>query len=210
MTPDALIVLSGGTVRIDSVPGNKPGAYRSTSYEEGDASGVLGGIARVQAAALLAQRYPEANLLTSGARNDGEPSHAAIMAQELEALGVRAERIFLEETSHNTRMQIQETLKVAVDRGWTSLMYVTNEYQCARVEAFLTDMREHTQGRTVVCQAAEPLLIDAVPGFKQHYEEIMTRNSYQERVEAEARGVVALQRGTYQSASFEDKHERPT
>lgn len=210
MTPDALIVLSGGTVRIEAAAGNKPGAYRSTSYEEGDASGVLGGIARVQAAALLVHRYPEAILLTSGARKDGEPSHAAIMAHELEALGVRSDRILLEETSRNTRMQIQETLKVAADHGWTSLMYVTNEYQCARVEAFLNDMREHIQGRTVVCQAAELLLIDAVPGFKQHYEEIMTRNSYKERVAAEARGVAALQKGMYQPAPLKEKQERPT
>lgn len=207
MTPDIFIVLSGGTVPNVAAPENKPGAYRSTSYEEGDAFGMLGGIARVQAAALLAHRYPEALLLTSGARNEGEPSHAVIMAKELEVLGVHPDRILLEETSYNTHTQIQETLKMAREHGWRTVVYVTNEYQCARVEALLA-MNEQIEGSTVICEAAEPLLIDAVPGFKEHYEQIKSRDSYRERVAAERQGVEAVKNGTYQSASSKDKQER--
>lgn len=209
MTPDAIIVLSGGTVPIAPEPHGQPEAYRSTSYKEGDVSGLLGGIARVQAAALLAQRYPDAFFLASGARGPGEPSHAAIIACELEALGVDPKRILLEETSQNTHMQLQETLRMALAHGWKNIMYVTNEYQCARVEAFLEHVTDYPETMSVLCQPAEPLLIDAVPGFQEQYQKIKTRDSYRERIMAEARGVEAIQNGTYQPISVEGKKERP-
>ncbi len=208
MMPDVIVIPSGGTVPATDEPRFQPNAYRSTSYEEGDASGLLGGIARVQAAALLARTYPEAALLASGARGAGEPSHAAIIASELEALGVRSDRIFLEETSKNTFMQLQETLAIALARGWKNVTYVTNEYQCERVEAFLAHMTDYPEYMKVTCQPAEPLLIDTVPGFREQYEEIKTRSSYQERVAAEERGVRAIENGTYHPASTEDKQER--
>lgn len=209
MTPDAIVVLSGGTVPITAEPQGKPEAYRSTTYEDGDSSGLLGGIARVQAAALLAHTYPEALFLTSGARAQGEPSHAAIIAYELEALGVDRDRILLEETSQNTHMQLEETLKIAVAHGWKNIIFVTNEYQCARVNAFLRNMTAYSETVNTVCQPAESLLIDAIPGFQEQYEEIKTRNSYRERVIAEIRGVKAIQKGTYQSISAEGKQEWP-
>lgn len=209
MMPDVIVVLSGGTVPITSEPHGKPEAYRSTSYEEGDASGLLGSSARVQAAALLARMYPEAFFLTCSARGPGEPSHAAIIACELEALGVDRNRILLEETSWNTYMQLQETLRMALAHGWKNIMYITNEYQCARVEAFLEHVTDYPETMSVLCQPAEPLLIDAVPGFQEQYQEIKTRDSYRERIMAEARGVEAIQNGTYQPISVEGKKERP-
>ena len=37
-------------------------SYRSTTYDDRDAFGVLGGRARVEAAALIAKKYPEAKM----------------------------------------------------------------------------------------------------------------------------------------------------
>ncbi|TSC69815.1 MAG: hypothetical protein G01um101449_516 [Parcubacteria group bacterium Gr01-1014_49] len=206
MTPDALIVLSGGSVaEKDPQTGNT--IYRSTTYAESDAFGTLGGIARVKAAALLARKYPQAFLVTTGKEGPDDMSAASIQASELEALGVSRERIILEESSANTQTQVEESLRIACERGWQHALFVTSDYQVERVRAFVEHLREKPSC-AISYQGAEPVLSEHDPAFSAEFARIEQSEPYERRLAAEARGVAAIKSGTYHSVSSEDKRER--
>ncbi|MDP2648508.1 MAG: YdcF family protein, partial [bacterium] len=132
MQPDAIIVLSGGSVPLDNGKAGAEG-FRSSSYDDRDAFGTLGGYARVRAGAVLAKRFPEACVITTSKRGDEPVTHAAIQAQELQELGVPKERIILEERSENTESQLRESFSISAKRGWKHIAVVSNEYHIPRV-----------------------------------------------------------------------------
>ena len=206
MKPDAIIVLSAGSI-ADKDQRTGETIYRSTTYTEEDAFGTLGGLARVQAAALLAKKYPQAFLVTTGKEGPGM-SHARIQTSELQTLGVSPERIVLEELSVNTRTQIEESLRLAQERGWKQVLFVTNRYQIERVQTFI----EHLHKRPVCdisYQDAETVLSENNPSFSTEFTRITQSEPYQRRLTAEGGGVEAIKVGTYRSAPAEDKKERP-
>ncbi|PIR83407.1 hypothetical protein COU19_00400 [Candidatus Kaiserbacteria bacterium CG10_big_fil_rev_8_21_14_0_10_56_12] len=206
LAPDAIVVLSGGTV-AEKDPQTGAVTYRSTTYEEGDAFGTLGGYARVQAAAVLAIEYPDAFLVTSGKDGPDGVSAARTQASELTALGVAAERIIMEETSVNTATQVSAALGLAADRSWRHMLLVSNRYQIPRIRAFV----EHTDGPpqcTVGYQDAESILMAQDPSFEQTFERLKKTEAYQKRLAAEARGVAAIAAGSYRAAEQKDKNER--
>ncbi|MDE1919360.1 MAG: YdcF family protein [Patescibacteria group bacterium] len=207
MTPDALIVFSGGSV-AEKNPKTGETSYRSTTYAESDAFGTLGGYARVQAAALLARTYPQAFLVTTGKEGPDDKSHANIQAAELVALGVPRERIVLEESSVNTKSQIEESLRIVREREWRRVLFISNEYQIGRIRAFV----EHLPERPVcdiLYQSAEDVLAKDDPAFAAEFARIKESEPYHRRLAAEARGVAAIKSGSYRPASTEDKRERP-
>lgn len=208
MKPDAIIVLSGGSV-AEKNPYTGKTTYRSTTYDDDDAFGTLGGYARVQAAAILARKYPQAFLITTGKEGPDDISHAGIYASELEALGVSRERIILEESSVNTKKQIEESLYIAQTRNWKQVLFVTNQYQVERVQVFV----EHLQKLStchIVYQDAESVLSGSNPEFSAEFSRVVQSKAYEQRCIAEARGVAAIKNGTYASAPSVDKLERST
>jgi len=206
MTPDVIIVLSGGTVaEKDQKTGTT--VYRSTMYSEADAFGTLGGIARVEAAVLLAKKYPHAYVITTSQNKLGGKSHACIEADELIARGVPGERIILEEKSVNTKTQICESLVIARTRNFNRVLFVSNEYHIPRVHAFVEYTEEPFPGK-VGYQGAESVLIEHNPAFAAEFELLKKSESYQRRLLAEAQGVEAIKNGSYKSALTEDKMER--
>lgn len=207
MTPDALIVLSAGSV-AEKDPQTGRTAYRSTTYEEGDAFGTLGSIARVRAAALLAKKYPQAFLVTTGKEGPDGMSHARIQASELEALSVSPERIVREESSVNTKTQIEESLRIARERGWRRVLFISNEYQTERVKTFVEHLDERPACE-VAYQGAESVLSEYDPVFSAEFARIRQSEPYERRLAAEARGVAAIKSGAYHSAALKDKKERP-
>lgn len=207
MTPDALIVFSAGSV-AEKDPDTGNVTYRSTTYEEGDAFGTLGGYARVQAAAALAKMYPKAFLVTTGKEGPDDKSHANIQAAELVALGVPRERIILEESSVNTKTQIEESLRIVRERGWRRVLFVSNEYQIGRIHAFVERLPERPACE-LLYQSAEDVLAKDDPAFKAEFARIQQSEPYRRRVAAEARGVTAIKIGSHRSAPSEDKRERP-
>lgn len=205
MTPDAIIVLSAGSI-AEKLPTGKT-IHRSTTYAEGDAFGTLGGLARVQAAAILAGKYPRAFLVTTGREGPDGMSAARIQASELKALGVAPERVILEESSVNTKTQIEESLRIARERGWKRVLFVTNKYQVERAQAFVERLHKRPDCE-IRYQDAESALSESDPSFAAEFSRIEQSEPYQRRLAAEARGVAAMQSEEYRLASPEDKKER--
>lgn len=204
--PDAIIVPSGGSV-ADKDPQTGRTIYRSTTYAEGDAFGTLGGYARVEAAAKLAKRYPQAFVMTTGKEGPDDVSHANIQAAELQALGVSRDRIVLEESSVNTKTQVDESLRIVRERGWRRVLFVANEYQVDRVKAFVEHLPERP-ACAIAYESAESVLAADDPAFAARFARIKESEPYQRRLAAEARGVAAINDGTYGAARPEDKRER--
>ena len=206
-SPDVIIVLSGGTVLYqDPKTGEKK--YRSTTYNDHDSFGTLGGYARVEATAILAKKYPKASVITTSCRDVGEVTHAEIIARELEALGVNRSRIILEEQSTNTESQIKESFEIAKKKDWQNIMIVSNEYHLPRVQAFTKNI--HHPNITAQYIGAEKILTEKDSNFEAQFALIKKTNAYQERLIFEASGVEMIQNHIYgkQPTKVEDKLER--
>lgn len=199
--PEAIIIPAGGSVRGDD------GSYRSTSYEDGDAFGTLGGYSRVEAASLLAKKYPSTVVVPSGKGSaaPGIPSHAQVMEGELIELGVERRRILLEENSTTTLDGVMFANKLAVEKGWHHLIIVSNKYHLPRLQAMWESLGSEVEAIFV---AAEDIIIAARPEFKTEFDIIKGTPSYLKRLESEARGLEAFRSGAYRSASSGDKKER--
>lgn len=204
MTPDAIILITGGSVRESPSDGSV--RYRPTTYEEADAFGTLGGIARVYGAARLAEQYPNAVVVTTSKEGIDGQSHAQIYADALITEGVEPARIVLEEQSVNTATQVDEAFRLAEMHGWKHLVFITNEYQVPRVRAF-AECRTPTPPCTVSYEAAETFFPPDHP-LAQGFAAVKKTAAYALRVASEARGIDAIHRGTYQAATQNDKEER--
>ena len=199
--PDAIVPLSAGTVQ------HADGTWHSTTYDDRDAFGTLGGYVKMEAGALLAKRYPRAFVVANTkCMDDRQPSHAVVHARELQELGVPKERIVLEEQSVSTGSEVSEALKLAQVRGWKRICIVSNEYHLPRVEAFYRQLRSPV---AVDFVSAEAVVVAERPAFAAEFEAIKQRPAYAERLAAEARGIAAIQAGTYKAADVSDKRERP-
>jgi hypothetical protein len=222
--PDAIILLSGGTV---SYKDEKTGEvkYRSTSYDEGDAFGVLGNIGRLEAVAYLAKEYPNALVVTTTKRNPGEPTHAFINKEELVELGVKRERIILEENSINSFTEIAEIFKLIIKNNWKKLALVTSDYHTERVQAmidffdnYLLDDKEaheahkELKSKNIILEviSAEKIIMKHKPEFEKELEEIKNKASFKLRQQSEAKGTEMIKNGTYGKTETrpEDKLER--
>jgi len=132
--PDAITVFSADIVEA---PHLKRG-FKSASYDDLDARGLLSGAkARVIAAAEAAKYFPNATIVTNTRDRDlsrGRPTHARIYADELQDLGVSASRIELQEGSFNTVTELVETVKLASVRGWRTVAVISNGYQLERIQ----------------------------------------------------------------------------
>lgn len=199
--PDAIVIFSAGIVQLTG------GGWRSTTYKESDAFGTLGGRDRVEAAALLAKKYPSAHLITtSHALGSVTPSIAEVYAQELRMLGVEEKRIVREGLSSNTQTAIDATLLLAQERGWKRLILLSSEYHLPRIAAFYKQAKSSIAAHTI---SSESVLIRQDPVFAGYFKNVKKTSAYLKRLEAEERGMQAITKGSYHSAPSEDKKERP-
>ncbi len=200
-TPQAIIILSGGSLKASD------GTFHSTTYDDGDAFGVLGGYARVEAAGVLARKFPHTTLITAGkGAGDGiTPSHAMVMKRELVDFDVKPERIILEENSISTMSGIEQAFSLAKKYGWSSILFVTNEYHVQRLRLMVEKVGAPVHAE---CIPAEEIIIQARPLFQEEFEEIKSSLSYRKRLESELKGIEALRSGKYKEARIEDKKER--
>ena len=199
-TPDAIVVLAGG-IRQDS-----SGRWRSTDLtpEDNDFS-APGGKLRVLAAALLADRYPEAVVVASGGRGydlpadapENRPPVAEILRDELIECGIPAGRITLETASNTTYGQLQELKSLAQKQGFRHVILVTNQWHMPRTEVLLEVKFPALQAQ-VGLVSAEGILLDAdteLWGFvlKEAYasEWLLRRKKNEER------GIAQIKEGTY-------------
>lgn len=185
---DAIIIPSGGTVM------GKDGKYHSTSYNDGDAFGTLGGYARVEAGAILARRYSKAVLIVS-----------RVMKEELVDFGVDRDRIICEEVSTNTKSGMEQDLVLTNRNNWKTVIFVTNEYHIPRVSTIWEMLNSSVQAYFM---SAEKIIIEVRPEFEETFTQIKKTEAYQKRLASEAKGIEALHSGKYKSAGIEDKRER--
>ena len=198
--PDAIAIFSAGVKKTPT------GAYVPTDYGDRDAFGVLGGMDRVEAGALLAAKYPNALLVTtSRALGRTTESLAKVYAHALCALGVEQERVIKEEVSSNTRSAVGAVLHLARVRKWKYLTFLSSEFHLPRIKAFY-DLSGTKVSVDFV--SSESLLIERDPEFKKKFFSIKQTPAYQERLAVEERGIKALKSGGYTEAPEEDKLER--
>lgn len=201
MIPDAIIIVSTGIKKNDA------GTYIPTDYGDRDAFGTLGGIERVRAAAVLAERHTEAVFVTTCRPMVGEsPTHARIYAEALRRFGVPESRIVREEKSTTTGSGVAEALVLARANGWARLMFLASEFHIPRIQAFWEQLPEPKPNVEYV--SAESVLVPLDSAFAKEFEILKKTPAYHERLAAEARGIEAIKSGSYQSAPAEDKQER--
>lgn len=202
MSPDAIIVFSAGTIPYEE--GGRT-LWRTTTYDNTDAFGTMGGRDRVLAAALLAKQYPNAYIVATSKRMTGESTTLAeVYAAEMVGLGVPRERV-IEETDSTTAMtQAQEAVRLAAKRGWKNLIFLSSGYQLPRIRIFYEKTGSDIAVEFV---SSESVLGAADPAFAARFAEIQKTAAYHTRLASEERGLQALREGTYHSAPPEDKRE---
>lgn len=189
MTQDAIIIFSAGVMPLEG------GGWRTTTYDESDAFGTMGGRDRVEAAALLANKYPDAYLVTM----------SPVYTDELHTLGVSQDRIIQDGNAQNTQTTIVAALRLAQEKGWRHLFFVSSEYNIPRIAAFYEQTKSAIKATTI---SSESVLIKNVPAFAERFEQVKKTPAYQNRLAAEAHGIAAIKNGTYRPAPLEDKKER--
>lgn len=139
-TPTAIDILSSGIVKT----GDASAVYKSGSYADVDPHGLLSGTkGRVVAAAELAEVFPDAMVITNSfypKDEEGAPTHAAVMGQELNRLGIKDARIIQQKESMSTFTELSELLKMIAENKWQHIVVVTNDFQCARAKEMLSQM----------------------------------------------------------------------
>lgn len=201
IAPDAIFIFSAGIVQLTD------GSWRSTTYKEGDTFGTLGGRDRVEAAALLAKKYPNTYLVTtSHTLGRVTTSIAEVYALELRTLGVEEKRIVREELSSNTQTAVAAALLLAQEKKWKHLILLSSEYHLPRIAAFYEQAKSDITARTL---SSESVLTQQDPTFAEYFENVKRTPAYLKRLEAEERGVQAIIKNTYHFAPNEDKKARP-
>lgn len=200
MTPDAIVVFSGDIVRTPN------GHWRSSTFDESDAFGTLGGRDRVEAAALLAKQYPHASIVTTARRISGElPTQASVYADEIMSLGVGPARIMREERSTSTGNCVTEICPMAAREGWRAILFLSSEYHLPRIQEFV-DRTPHTC--TIETVSSESILLGKDPQYADEMARIRALPSYAQRLASEQRGIEALRSGKYHQAGAKDKEAR--
>ena len=194
--PNVVAVLAGSV--------KKQGAkWVSTALTEGDDEyGAPGQSLRVEAAALLAHKYPHALLVPSGGR--GYESHdmtqpllSEVMRDELLERGIRKQRIVLEKSSNSTFQQLEAIQKMLIDRTWKQVLIVTNRWHVPRVEAMLVT-RFSDMADAVKVVAAEEILIENSPEkWKSAIDKAYRSEFLKRRITHEEEGIRRIRDGSY-------------
>lgn len=205
--PDVLFILSGNIVW----DGRK---FRSTTYQDSDQHGMLGGKARVIVGAELAKYFPETKIVPTTHTNPALPSEASVMEQELIRLGVPREQILKEEQSFSTHSELVEMVKLASLHKWEHVGIVTSDYHVPRVqemyeylealssdEIFQKQLSEFRTTTKVTFVEAESIL----PLRSKHYvkliEDAKKTEEYARRLDSEKGGREDLKKKQYDMSS---------
>lgn len=207
--PDVIFAHSGGMYYRE-----ERGVHRTTSYSQLTEHGqATGGRLRVIATAKIAEAVPEAQIVTNSFNrfDPDEPSMASIVKGELTDRGVDPQRIEMEEQSFTTITQMVEMVKLAVEKNWTKVVAMTNEFHYPRMTAMferldtiidddefqktLTAFKE--RGVQVKFIPAEQILRLIDPHFTAYIERVVQSEAYAKTVAAEAQGLEDLLAGKY-------------
>jgi hypothetical protein len=180
----------------------------STDLTEADDKwGAPGGVLRVEAAVLLANRFRTAVVVASGGMGYDlskfadywRPTLAKILEGELIERGIVQQRIVLEEASNTTFQELVELEKLVRCREWHSLALVTNRWHIPRLQAML-DAKFTTLLRLACAMpmsAEEILLQYDAPRWRNVIDAAYEDDFMRTRIERENRGIAQIKDGTY-------------
>jgi hypothetical protein len=182
-----------------------------THFNEADDFGVMVDYLRIHAAAVLARQYPELMFITSGGKGQlsgvaNLPFISEVMMEEMMALGVSRDRIFLESNSGNTYSQLFRIQEMVV--GWglgEDLVLVSNLWQLERMKAMIdyapqlgTLRRAMVIHRLDLVSAEKILIADDPATWSRLIQEAYATEKVRERVGLEMKGVIDIMAGTYE------------
>jgi hypothetical protein len=207
--PDVIATLSAGIKKTND-------QYHSPSYADTDPLGFLsGGKARMIAAVEAHTYFPNAMFLTNShtkGKEDDEPTHARVVADELIEYGIPTESIVLQEKSTNTITEIIELIKVSVENNWHIVSVISNEYQIPRIKEFINSLDKFVgsdksfenalskfreEGYKINLVSAEDVLSVRSPHYDALIEKVKKTEAYEQRVAAESRGTERIKDGSY-------------
>lgn len=207
--PDAVFILSGGIKKIEKKGEEQ---YHSLAYSDKDAFGLMGGgKARVLAASYVGKIFPDLKFVTTSKEKD-MPSHATVMAKELQKRGIKKKNILLEEESFSTLTELFQMVKIAVENNWVNLSVITNDFHIPRAEkilekleefskndpCFVTSLKEFKErGIKVNFIAAEDILGEISEHYKKLVERVRKSPEYEKRMQMEQKGIDDLEEGKY-------------
>jgi uncharacterized SAM-binding protein YcdF (DUF218 family) len=147
VTYDVVIVLGGGVDPDITVETGR------TAFREGAER-------MITAFDLLRAGRAKNVLLSGGPWGDphraGVRSEAGVMADQLEAWGIDAARIAVEERSKNTHENAVESLRIVRERGWERVLLVTSAAHMPRAFACFVHEGLHVDALPVDFWAADP------------------------------------------------------
>ncbi|MDP2586985.1 MAG: YdcF family protein [Candidatus Komeilibacteria bacterium] len=199
-----IIILGGGLVK------NPDNSFRTARFNEtGDNSGLIGGGARVDAAAYLLQEDSERLIIASGGQGilpgiGQHPDISKVIKNELLALGVEEKKIIEENKSDTTYQQLIELKKLLTDKNVIEVVMITNQWHLPRVQAMIegnADFKDFYQKINCQFLTAEEIVIKEAPEQWQKIIEAAYQSpAMQERLAAEERGIKQINEGTYKYA----------
>ncbi len=161
-SPDAIAVLSGGQSVLGYRQDRKADGRFScglevvgkpTRFTDLDIKGLMGGgEERVAAAAVLAEVFLQARIVTNSIfvkTGEGENGRdviyrdARVYAKALMEINPKLKpRIIRQEKSDSTAKELVELTKLAVQNGWKNMLVITNGYHVPRVVAMYDNLSE--------------------------------------------------------------------
>mgnify|MGYP001561094440 CR=1 FL=1 len=194
--PNAVAILAGSV--------KKQGAkwVSTTLTEEDDEYGAPGQLLRVEAAVVLARRYPNAVIVPSGGRgyesyDMTQPLLSEVIRDELLEHGIIEPRTFLEKGSNSTFQQLEAIQKMLVDRKWRQVLIVTNHWHIPRVEAMLATRFSDMADAVKVIAAEEILIEDSPEKWKSSIDEAYRSEFLKRRITHEEEGIRRIRDGSY-------------
>ncbi|MFA6322259.1 MAG: YdcF family protein [Candidatus Buchananbacteria bacterium] len=199
-TEAAIIILGGGLVK------NENGHWRTANFNEGDYAGITGDYLRVEAGAYYLQNNPQSLVIASGGysqfkEDEGAPTLAQVIADELRSLGVPPERIILEDRSISTYTQLLEVAKILRDRGINEATIISNEYHLPRIREFIDqrpELREMFKGVDINIESAEKIVLESDPRrWEKEIKDAYSSPDMQHRIAMEEKGVEDMRKSNY-------------
>jgi len=224
--PKAIFVLDGGITEVVEAENKydflNPGRFRSNSYIDKDHAAITGALARVVAGAELSKVFPDLTFVATGGRyHQDEPTVAAVQEAELKQLGVKGERILLEENSMVTMAEFMELIKIANEKGWPQVAVLTSDYHTPRCKMIWEKLADLVNGADIsgvrkkeffkaladfkrnnvqiVFVGAEDILEKVNEDYRVLINEAKESDGYKERLKLEKKGIKDLQENNYKA-----------
>jgi len=121
-----------GAAQVKPGPGTTPKLLIVLGYQLQKAQAAPALLSRLNRAAELAERFPEASLVLSGGQPVAGPSEASVMAAILEGLGVSKERMILEEASGSSFQNMERCRAIWEANGRPEAWVVTSSFHALR------------------------------------------------------------------------------